>query len=167
MYNIGDMVIYKHSGVYCVEAVETPVFAEAGGALYYKLCHIYSNSKETVYVPVKAEDVIRPVSQSAQFDKYVTDVNNKSVVPFNARQPQLIIEHYKSSLAHNTLESSLTVLKELYIREKECEDSGKKLRQAEANYLALAERAVCEEMSICKSLEPDRAKEKIRLLIEC
>ncbi len=167
MYKIGDKVIYKHSGVYLVDGVETPSFVKDKGALYYKLSHIYSNAKETVYVPVDSEDAIRPVADENNFDKALKSVNEKTVVPFCARQPQLVTEHYKNDLAVNTLESSLTVLKALYIREKECEGSGKKLRQAEGHYLALTEKAVCEEMCECLKTPPEEAREKIRSLIEC
>ena len=161
MLNVGTKVVYKHSGVYEVEAVETPSFANSG-VLYYKLSHVYSMAKETVYVPCESENLIRSVVTEKEYGISVECVNCKEVVPFTAKQPQIIAEHYKHRLSNNTFESLLTVYRELLDREKDCEEKGKKLRQAEAHYLNMTEKAICEELSVCLSLELDAAREKLR-----
>lgn len=162
MLSVGSKVIYKHSGVYEVEAVETPTFAAGSGILYYKLSHIFSTAKETVFVPCDSESLLRSVITRDEYQSGIESVKCKEIVPFTARQPQIIAEHYKHMLSDNSFNSLLTVFRELLFRQRECDENGKKLRQAEAHYLSLTERAICEELCICLSTEPNEAKEKLR-----
>lgn len=164
MFSVGTKVIYKHSGVYEIIAVETPSFVSDSGVLYYKLTHVHSSSKETVYVPCDAVGVMRSVSEKEEFEKCLETVRNSVTTHFTARQPQMISEHYKNRLSDNSLSGSLSVYKELITREKECNESGKKLRQAEAHYLGLTERSVSEELSSAygEEFSAEEAKQKLR-----
>lgn len=164
MFSVGTKVIYKHSGVYEVIAVETPSFVSDSNILYYKLSHIHSSSKETVYVPCDAEGVIRSVSNKDDFEKSLKETKNCTPASFTARQPQMISDHYKNLLSDNSVSSLLSVYKELIIREKQCDESGKKLRQSEAHYLGITERAIGEEYSSAfdEQFSADEAKQKLR-----
>ena len=152
MFSIGDKVIYKHSGVYTVDAIETPSFVKDSSVLYYRLSHTFSNAKETVYVPCDSDCTVRLITEKSVFLSLLNDTKNTEVSPFLARQPQMIAEHYKNILSDNTLLSALKVMKELLIREKECDESGKKLRQAEGHYLNLTEKSLCEEYCVASDL---------------
>ncbi len=162
MLSVGSKVIYKHGGVYEVEAVETPIFAAGSGILYYKLSHVFSNAKETVFVPCDSESLLRSVITRDEYESNIENVKCKEIVPFTARQPQIIAEHYKHMLSDNSFNSLLTVFRELLCRQKACDEIGKKLRQAEAHYLSLTEKAICEELCICFSTEFDASKERLR-----
>lgn len=162
MLGVGSKIIYKHGGVYEVEAVETPSFAANSNVLYYKLTHIFSNSKETVYVPCDSENAIRSVITEEEYSACLDKVKKKEITAFTAKQPQIVAEHYKRILSDNTFESLLSVYRELLTRENDCESSGKKLRQAEAHYLTMTEKALCEELCICMSSDLEQAREKLR-----
>ncbi len=162
MYSIGDKVVYKANAVCTVEAIETPAFVNEKEKLYYKLRSIFSANNETIYVPVDAEAYIRPCLTGKEAKKKLEVLKTAEVVPFEQRQPALINAHYQNMLADCSFESSLLVLKEITLRKIECEKQGKTLRQIESHYLSVAEKTVCEELSVAF----DRKVEEIRQILE-
>ncbi len=162
MFKVGEKVVYKCSGVYEIEAIETPSFAENTKKKYFRLYNFFSNMNEKVYVPCDNDGVLRTLSTEEEYIKCIKSVKNMEIIPFTARQPQLLSEHFKAMLSDNTFVSLLCVLKELVMREKECEKIGKKLRQAEVHYLTLTEKAICEELSVSLGIDQEQAREKVR-----
>ena len=159
---VGEKVVYKCSGVYEIEAIETPSFAEDTKKTYFRLYNFFSNMNEKVYVPCDNDGALRTLSTEEEYVKCIESIKNKEIIPFVARQPQLLAEHFKKVLSENTFTSLLCVFKELVMRERECEKTGKKLRQAEVHYLTLTEKAICEELSVSLGIDQEQAREKVR-----
>lgn len=162
MFNTGDNAVYKSGGVYRVDGIETPSFAQSSGVLYYRLENIFSSKKERVYVPCDSDGALRCVSQENEFTECIKCVKEKELTAFSARQPAIVMDYYKRLLSENTLMSLLRAYRELVIRQKECDENGKKLRQAEEYYFNVVERALCEEMSVSFGISVQDAAERLK-----
>lgn len=162
MFSIGDVVVYKTNAVCKVEAIETPTFVKEKGKLYYKLKSLYSKGNEVVYVPVDSDVHMRSIMTSDKANECLDFLKNVKVELFSSRQPALITAHFQNILADCEITSSLRVLKEIYVREKNYAEQGKKLRQVETHFLSIVEKTVSEEMSIALDKSVDEVKSLLR-----
>lgn len=158
-YNTGDELVYKNYDVCRVEAIEKPDFIKHTDMKYYKLKIIFSSSNGTVYVPVDADEHLRPVISAQEAENYL---KNYKIIPsdtFNAKQSTLIAEHYDKLYEENTTDSFLTLIKEILSREKETNRSP---RQIEAKYLDLTEKPLSEEFALVLHKTPTEIKQFFR-----
>ncbi len=162
MFSIGEKVVYKTNAVCNVEAVETPVFVKEKDRKYYKLRYLFSNGNEVVYVPVDSDVGIRAVMSEQEAWKCFDTLRDAKAPNFEPRQPALIAQHFQSMLSDCSIHGSLMVLKEILLREKNYNELGKKLRQAETHYFEIVEKAVSEELSIALDKEVEEIKMMIR-----
>ena len=162
MFSVGEKVVYKTNAVCTVEAVEIPSFVKESGRKYYKLRYLFSNGNEVVYVPVDSDVGIRTVMSEKQAEECLKTLRDMEAPGFEPRQPMLIAQHFQEILSDCSIDGSLVVLKEILLREKRCEEAGKKLRQAETHYLGIVEKAVSEELSVALEKEIDEVKSLIR-----
>lgn len=158
MFSVGDVVVYKTNAVCRVEAIETPSFVTEKGKLYYKLKSLYSKGNETVYVPVDSDVHMRSIMTEEKANECLEFLKNVKVELFSSRQPALITAHFQNILSDCEINSSLRVLKEIYIREKNYAEQGKKLRQVEMHFLSIVEKTVSEELSIALDKSVDEIK---------
>ena len=163
MFKTGDNAVYKIGGVFRIDGIETPSFAQSSGLLYYRLENTFSSKKETVYVPCDSDGALRCVTEEKEFLDCIKCVREKELTTFTARQPALVMDYYKKLLSDNTLMSLLRAYRELLLRQKECEESGKKLRQAEEHYYNVTDRAICEEMTVSFSVSMEQAVQRLRM----
>lgn len=161
MFSIGEKVVYKTNAVCNVESIETPSFSKDAGKKYYKLKHLFSNGNEVVYVPVDSDVNIRKIISESAAKECFDLLKNKEVDEVQIKQPARLAEYYQTILSCGSIEASLTVLKEILIKEKKCAEQGKKLRQVEEHYLGIVEKAVTEELSVALGKEIDLIKEMI------
>ena len=162
MFSVGEKVVYKTNAVCNVEAVETPAFVKDSGKMYYKLRYLFSSGRDVVYVPVDSDVSLRLVMSAKEAENCFETLRKVEAPNFEPRQPALIGSHFQEILFDCRIESSLMVIKEILLREKQCFENGKKLRQAENHYLGIVEKAVSEELSIALDKDIDEIKVMIR-----
>ena len=161
MFLIGEKVVYKTNAVCTVESIETPAFSKDIGKKYYKLRYLFSNGNEVVYVPLDSSVNLRKIMSEEQANECFDILKNKEIHSTEIRQPSRLGEHYQSLLSDGSIEGTLSVLKELMLKERNNAELGKGLKQVEEHYLGIVEKAVTEELSIVLEKEIEEIKQMI------
>ena len=158
-YSTGDFLIYKNFDVCRVEAVETPTFEKNTDRLYYKLKSVFSNNNETTYVPIDSNVHMRePVSKSAA-EKFMQKYCYLSPDICNSKNNTTLAEHYDAIYSQGTLDAFIIIIKEIFIKDREAKDNGRKLRQIDTRYLELTLKPVSEEFALSMNKTPDELVE--------
>ena len=166
MYAVGTSILCGRMGVCRVESIGTPPFERANGRPYYTLRARFSSSGELIYIPVDAEESMRPLIDSGEASGYLDRLPGLEAKAFHARRPMELTTHYQKLLGSCRLEDCLVLLKELHCKRKELAARSKKLGQVDVQYQKLAERLVCEEFAAALDTTPDSMKGRLYAAME-
>ena len=161
MFLIGEKVVYKTCAVCEIESIETPSFSKDTGKQYYKLRYLFSRGNEVVYVPVGSDVNVRKIISAEKAKECFEFLKNKEITETQIKQPARLAEHFQTILSDASIESALTVLKEIMIKEKNCSNDGRKLRQMEEHYLSIVRKSVTEELSVVLGKDIETVEELI------
>ena len=160
MYGIGTLVLFDKRGVYRIESVgPSPVRGISGD--YYKLCAVFSSSKETIYTPADADSSMRPLIGSGEAAHYLDLFSRLEPPAFRSGKPMDLTAHYRGMLASRKVGDCLLLIKEVYTRQEELSRQKKRLGQADAQYLKLAEKLICEEFAVALDTTPELIRERL------
>ncbi len=166
MYAVGTSILCGRMGVCRVERIGAPPFEQDAGRPYYTLRARFSSSGELLYIPVDAENSMRPLIGSGEAHGYLDSLPGLEARAFHARRPADLTTHYQKLLATCRLEDSLVLLKELHCKQKELAARSKKLGQVDIRYQKLVERLVCEEFAAALGATPDSMKGRLYAAME-
>lgn len=160
MYEIGTLVLYDKRGVYKIESVGPPPVRGITGS-YYKLCAVFSNSKEIIYTPVDTVMSMRPLISSTEASAYLELFAQLEPHAFHPGKAMDLAAHYRDMLASHRIEDCLLLIKEIHVRQREIAKQKKRLGQADTQYLKLAEKIICEEFAVVLDTTPDLIRERL------
>lgn len=160
MYEVGTLVLYNKRGVYRVEGVGAPPIRGTTGD-YYKLLAVFSNSSEIIYTPVDGIVPMRPLISSGEAAHYLELFPRLEPPVFRSGKTMEMTAHYQSMLASHKVEDCLLLIREIHIRQREMVRQKKRLRQADSQYLKLAEKMICEEFAVVLGTTPDLIRERL------
>jgi RNA polymerase-interacting CarD/CdnL/TRCF family regulator len=142
MYKFGTLVLYDKRGVYKVKRGE---YRQSGGAAgdYYALCAVFSNSNEIIYTPVDMTSSMRPLISGGEAAHYLELFAQLEPHMFRSGKPMDLTTHYRDLLASRKVEDCLLLIKEIYVKQREMVRQKKSPRQADTQYLKLAEKLIC------------------------
>lgn len=166
MYTVGTSLLCGGMGVCRVESIGAPPFEREDGRPYYKLRARFSSSGEMLYIPVDAEESMRPLIGRGEASNYLDRLPRLEAKAFHARRPADLTTHYQELLSSWRLEDCLILLKELHCKQKELAARSKKLGQVDVRYQKLAERLVCEELAAALDTTPDSVKGRLYTAME-
>ncbi len=163
MYKIGDYVVYRILTVCKIVEIETPSFELDKEKEYYKLSPVFDNvSATTIYVPADNVDGLRSVSSKQQIEEALSALPSLRPTVCSAKKPPQLTAYYQDRLSLNDLSATLSLLKEISIKEK---TSNKKLSEIDLRFRKKIDKLLCEEFAVVFNETPERIKEKIYKLI--
>lgn len=166
MFHCGNYVAYGSAGVCKIIAIGKIDFADNPKRVYYTLRPPYIKSDTKMYVPVDACNSMRMAITEEEALSYLNKLLEIEVKDMRNVKTNLLEMHYHEMLATHELTEYLKLFKELYLKEKICESTGKKQGQANSRYQDKVEKLLSEEFAIALHITPDEAKEKLYKAID-
>lgn len=152
MYKIGDFVVYKRDVCKIVEIKE----AYFKGLDYFVLLPLNDKTLK-IQVPTNNK-LLRDVISK---EKVIEIINNIPSIELIKTDNKLIENEYKRLLNSDKYEDLIKIIKTTYLRNKEREDSKKKISDKDKFYFEKAERLLYSEFSIALNITYDETKEYV------
>ena len=166
MYQVGEHVMYRNSGICTVEAVGKTSFSEKSGLDYYTLRPVYAKDKTLFYVPVNAEQFMRNAITKQEAQQYLTELEEMPTKPFYSKKPIQMTAHYDGLMVRHNVIDYLKLYKELCQKEKKAKETGKKFGQLDSNYKNQVEKLLSDEFSCALGETPETSKERLHQAVE-
>ncbi len=154
MFNVGDTVMHSGMGVCRVEKIEKKEITKGKTNEFYVLKPVYENEKTTVYVPVNSDKIkLRHLLTQEDIKKIISALpeNKSEWIDNDARRK----EEYSKIIKNGDHIATMGVIKELYERKKEKEQSGKRLHIADEKLLGEAQKIIHQELAFTMNIELD------------
>ncbi|MCR5600803.1 MAG: CarD family transcriptional regulator [Ruminococcus sp.] len=155
MYNVDDVVMYGTFGICKIIAVEKRNFT--GEEQEYFILRPVNSDKNAFYVPTEnkaALSKLHSVCSKTEADELISHMNSDELIWIDNDIKRK--EEYSRILKEADHHELIMLIKTLYLRRKELNAVGKKLRSADENYLNLAENMLFEEFAY--ALDIDRGE---------
>ena len=161
MFQKGDFLMFRNSGVCRVIDIETPSFVEDKERKYYRLEPVFPKKGLTViYSPVDRNTSIRPLISKEEAKQYLDDFGSLKVEIFHSAKPNLLNAHYNELLSSFTFENYLRLLKEIHLKEEEAVRKDRHLSQVDLRYKEEAEQLVFEELAFIFGISCEEARKR-------
>lgn len=152
MYKVGDFVVYKRDVCEIVEIKESYF----KGLDYFVLLPLNDKTLK-IQVPTNNK-LLRDVISK---EKVIEIINNIPSIELIKTDNKLIENEYKRLLNSDKYEDLIKIIKTTYLRNKEREDSKKKISDKDKFYFEKAERLLYSEFSIALNITYDETKEYV------
>ncbi len=153
MYQIGEAVVEKHSGLCQIQDIREEDFMGRGAVLYYVL-QPFHDKGALVYVPAySVEEKLRPLHRSEELKSYIENVKAKSMAWNNNDKERQ--QKFQSIVKEGTMEEQLLLMKTLIEKRKELVESGKKFRAVDERVLHELEMLVLPEVKQVLGMEAE------------
>jgi len=154
---IGDIVVYRNSGIYRISDIRKENFCDIGERTYYVMHSVYE-SNSIVYLPVDAEDLglkIRRATQPEEIDSIIeAAVNSANVWKEDVKERA---EYFDELLIRGSPADLLWLLCVLMNYKSEIEGQRRRLYASDARILTSVEKIVAEEFSFVLGVGQDEA----------
>jgi CarD family transcriptional regulator len=166
MFEIGEYVNYGTNGIFQIVDIRKECFDSKTEKEYYILQPVYS-SNSTIYVPADNETVTKKM-QYILTPEEVHDLI-KSIPEeetFWIQDDRLRREKFTKILRNGDRRELIGLLKTLYKRKKERNESGHKFFAVDENILNTAERILHQEFALVLNIKPEEVVPFIRKELE-
>lgn len=153
MFEIGQYVVKANTGVCRVSAITTYRVSsdDDDETLYYNLVP-ESDGRSVLFVPVDSEKSnmrrIMSNKEAEDFIKRVPEIGTAWISSDRLRE-----QFYKDAIKSNRPEELVSIIKNLYIRNREREEHGKKSTAVDDRYFHIAENVLYPELAIALGKE--------------
>lgn len=152
MHKVGDFVVYKRD-VCEVVGIKKSYFR---GLDYFVLLPLNDKTLK-IQVPTNNKFLRNVISKK----KVIEIINNIPSIELIKTDNKLIENEYKRLLNSDKYEDLIKIIKTTYIRNKEREDSKKKISDKDKFYFEKAEKLLYSEFSIALNMTFDETKEYV------
>lgn len=152
MYKVGDFVVYKRDVCEIVEIKE----AYFKGLDYFVLLPLNDKTLK-IQVPTNNK-LLRDVISKEKVEEIINNIPNIELIKTDNK---LIENEYKRLLNSDKYEDLIKIIKTTYLRNKEREDSKKKISDKDKFYFEKAEKLLYSEFSIALNMTYDETKEYV------
>ena len=147
MYKIGDLFVYGSSGACRITDIKKENFGK-NETTYYILSPVF-DIKETIYIPIDNEALVAKMKRILTPEELITLIKTipqkKSVWIENVNQRR---EEYKRIIKKANREELLALIKTLYERRVELQQSGKNLSVYDERFFRHAQNIIHSEISL-------------------
>ena len=152
MFQVNDLVIYGHHGVWEITNVGTLKMPMADQEkLYYTLRPVY-HKESSVYAPVENRKIVmRSVITKEEAENLIQNIpriETVCIVNEKAREVQ-----FKEAMQTCDCEELVKIIKTLYLRKQQRLESGKKVTVVDEKYFRQAEDKLYEELAYALGME--------------
>lgn len=165
-YRPGQIVSYRSNGVFRIDAIGKPDFLQGNGKDYYTLLPVFSKSQGTYYIPVDVNGLVRPVISSEEAQQYLNQLAEMVINPFPSIKQQELTSHYRQLLSSCDLEKHLYLMKEICLKNRGKQETGKLFSATDEQYLKKVEQLLSEEFAIALQETPEVSKARLYAAIQ-
>lgn len=163
MYQVGELIIYGGSGVCRVESVAP---GAKDGRMYYTLSPLRQSC--TITTPVDNPKVFtRPLISKEEALDLLETAGEIKAVPFCARVPRELTEHYEALFKTYDCKVLLELLLSITLKEKMLREQKKRLGSVDENYLRRTEDFLFGELSVVLEMPPEEVRQMIQERTHC
>lgn len=161
MFGIGQYVVKANTGVCRISAITTYQISsdDDDETLYYNLVP-ESDRRAVLFVPVDSEKSnmrrIMTNEEALDFINGISDIATAWIASDRLRE-----QYYKEAIRSNRPEALVSIIKNLYLRNKEREEHGKKSTAVDDRYSHIAETVLYSELAIALNKDIEEIKEFI------
>lgn len=166
MFQEGDYIVYRNTGVCRVEKIGIPdgFPADVQEVLYYFLAPVRDSS--IIYIPVNSQVFMRPVISKEEAQRLIASIPSIEEQPDYSKDHKTLSDHYKMMLQSHDCGTLLQLIKNIYRKKQELEEKGKSSGKAALAYLKQAEQLLHEELSIALGIPFEDIPSYIRTQLE-
>lgn len=157
MYKVGDFVVYKRDVCEILEIKE----AYFKGLDYFVLLPLNDKTLK-IQVPTNNE-FLRDVISKKRVEEVINNIPSIGLIKTDNK---LIENEYKRLLNSDKYEDLIKIIKTSYLRNKEREDSKKKISTKDKFYFDKAEKLLYSEFGIALNMTFDETKEYVKSKVE-
>lgn len=151
-YNVNDAVMYGTVGICRITAIETRRLT--GKEMEYYILRQINTDRNIFYVPTnneKALSFIRPVCSKADVDALIAHMNEAE--PIWIANDIKRKEEYSRIIRDGNKPELIRLIKALYLHRRELQETGRKFRASDENYLKLAENMLLDEFAYALGID--------------
>ena len=153
MYVVGDLVLYRNTGVCRVEAVgPSPISGDATKE-YYTLGRVYKD--ERVYVPRDAQAAIRPIMSHEEALALIEQIPLVDATIYEEPQASATKQHYDRLLGSHDRADLVHIIKSVNAKQRSLAAKGKTLGLLEQRYVRQAEERFYDELALALGVSRD------------
>lgn len=148
MYQKGDYIVYRSTGVCRVEEVGIPTDFPAAvqGVQYYQLSPV--RGAGTIYIPVDSKVFMRPVISREQALELIASIPSIEERPNYSKDQKALTAHYKALLQTHDCITLVQLIKDINKKARVLSEKGKSAGKTDTQYRKQAEELLREELSI-------------------
>lgn len=164
MFEVGSYILYGKRGVCRVEAVGRRCGHSTNSGsekIYYQLSPAFGDGNETIFVPVDTPVPIRRTVDPDTANAYIEKVPEMHPTIFSSSKPVQLTEHYRKITDTYDPEAYLSLMKEIYLKQRQAVAHHRKLGMIDQRFLAFAEQIVCCEFAIALQTDPEEIRKQI------
>ncbi len=160
MYLKGDFVVKANTGVCVVEDILLRRLTEESDEKQYYCLAPIADSRSKVFVPVDSEKTnLRKAmnhDEAEAFIHTIPDIEVKWIESDKVRE-----QEYKNAMRSNDPKALVAIIKNLYFRNKDRLEHGKKITAIDDRYFKLAENALYSEIAHALNKKTEEMKQFI------
>lgn len=165
MYETGDLIMYGNEGVCKVEAIGMPDIPALGKKrLYYTLLPQYQDGK--IFTPVDTKIFMRHVITKEKAEKLIADIPSVKAEIYENNNMRFLSEHYQAFFDSHECSDLLKLVRDVYLKESEAKEQGKKLGQVDEKYMRRAEELLHGELAVALGIPKEEVKDYITKSVE-
>ena len=164
MYQTGDFVMYRNTGVCRVEEIGYPDAASDQETLYYKLSPVYDTA--VIYTPVDTRAFMRPVMSKQAAEQLIDRIPD---IPDNVcdnHDIRMLGEQYRACLNTHRNEDLVRLIKSVYQKNRRSVKAGRHMGQTDQQYMKRAEKMLYGELAVVLGMEYDEIQPYIHRRVE-
>ncbi|MDO4961698.1 MAG: CarD family transcriptional regulator [Eubacteriales bacterium] len=160
MYSKGDYVVKANTGICMVEGTVMKRLTESSDEKEYYCLAPLADSRSKVFVSVASEKSnLRMAMTESEAWKLIHDIPSIEVKWIESDKYRE--QEYKNAMRSNDPRDLVSIIKNLYIRNKEREEKGKKVTAIDDRYFKMAENALYSEIAHALKRDKDDMKQLI------
>ncbi len=147
MFQEGDYIVYRSTGVCRVEQVAVPEdFDAAPDTLYYCLAPVRGSG--VIYVPVNSPVFMRPILTREEAMALISAIPQIPEQPNYSRDQKALQEQYKTQLRSHDCRTLVQMIKGIRKKSRVLTATGKSAGKTDLQYMKQAEAMLHEELSV-------------------
>ena len=160
MFAVGDFIVYSGTGVCRVEQIGSPPFDPKTKREYYTLSS--RNSRETIYVPVDTQVFMRPILSREEAEELIDRLPEIQQAHVDNRDYRALAQQYRGFLETHRCEDLVQLIKMVYTKNQQKNQSGKKPSKVDQDYQKRAEALLHGELAAALGIPVDSVLDYIR-----
>lgn len=166
MFQKGDYIVYRNTGVCHIEEIDTPEDFPAAtkDILYYYLAPVRGSG--IIYIPVNSSVFMRPVLTEKQAQELIASIPSMQENPDYSKDQKALAEQYRTLLQSHDCKALLQLVMNIHKKVCVLDEKGKSAGKTDLQYMKQAEELLHEELAVALKIPYDEVANYIKKEIE-